>query len=368
MKKIMLLILVFTMIFSTGVFADEVNSSKLLSVAGKLEKFDLSDDETKIFLSLRNEKGELFDFEVTEETITHLQYHDTDSITGEEKVYVFFETDNKVKVKYLVFVYDDEFVQVGTIDKDLIVSDMLKLNITEDSLLINQYWEDVEVEDLYGNEVIVVYETTTKSIPAQTTPSKVVLIETEEEQEVILEIDKDLYSDWAIEGLIKAVNLEIIPNYEMLKEPKRNITREEFAEIIMDVFYNLGGKKPQNPMMFSDTNNITLAEASEIGIISGVGNNKFAPERNITREEMAVIFERLMNKLEISIPVTMNYLTFADSDDISGWANNAVQTMNKLGIIQGVGNDRINPKGNTPIEQAIVMTIRFIETIEANRS
>jgi len=47
---------------------------------------------------------------------------------------------------------------------------------------------------------------------------------------------------------------------------------------------------------------------------------------------------------------------FEDADEIAEWANNAIQTFANMGVIQGVGNNRVNPRGN--VTRAEVATIR----------
>ena len=56
------------------------------------------------------------------------------------------------------------------------------------------------------------------------------------------------------------------------------------------------------------------------------------------------------------------YITFVDSADISDWAMCSIQTIYKLGIMQGVGNNNFAPKDNYTTEQAIVTLVRVYAT------
>ena len=68
---------------------------------------------------------------------------------------------------------------------------------------------------------------------------------------------------------------------------------------------------------------------------------------------------KIIESLEIYPIVTMEYVYFADENEIEDWAKNSVQLLNKLEIINGVGEKRIAPLGNVTREQAIVMSNRI---------
>ena len=54
---------------------------------------------------------------------------------------------------------------------------------------------------------------------------------------------------------------------------------------------------------------------------------------------------RLMNQLGMSVPEVREYEGFADSDQISEYAADAVIELYKGGIINGVGEDCFDPQG-----------------------
>lgn len=59
--------------------------------------------------------------------------------------------------------------------------DMLKLSIGENTELLNTKGEKVAAKDLTEKNLVVFYTASTKSIPAQTTPSKVIVLDDESE-------------------------------------------------------------------------------------------------------------------------------------------------------------------------------------------
>ena len=73
------------------------------------------------------------------------------------------------------------FVHVGNFNENLVSMDnMLALNITEDTLIVDVDGNKVDKEDLEDKNLIVFYTISTRSIPAQTTPEKVILVDKEE--------------------------------------------------------------------------------------------------------------------------------------------------------------------------------------------
>jgi len=109
--------------------------------------------------------------------------------------------------------------------------------------------------------------------------------------------------------------------------------------------------------------------AVECGIVQGYNEVTFGPNDNVTREQLAAILMRYLNFKEINLPVTTQYILFADESDIANYAMDAIQTLNKLGIINGIGTNSagqtmIDPKGNAKRAQVAAMLHRLLELIE----
>ena len=169
----------------------------------------------------------------------------------------------------------------------------------------------------------------------------------------------DTPSDWAKETIDNAVKSGLV-NEQQQKRYRRNITREDFCEIA----YNLPKIKNACEQLtgvvdnFTDTDNEKILQLCALGIINGVGDNKFSPDTYITREESATILERIMNKTIDNISMTTDYIMFDDDNEISDWAKNSIQVVAHFGIIQGVGDNKIAPKETYTTEQAIATIFR----------
>ena len=103
--------------------------------------------------------------------------------------------------------------------------------------------------------------------------------------------------------------------------------------------------------------------AASKGIVSGTTSSTFAPDSNITREQMAVIMKNYADKMGYSIPKTLEAVTFADNAQISSWAKDAVKAMQQAGILAGKVNNRFDPKGNATRAEAATVLHRFVEVI-----
>lgn len=83
--------------------------------------------------------------------------------------------------------------------------------------------------------------------------------------------------------------------------PGDPITREELAVMLIRAlgYGPIAGLAEDDPLPFRDvtTNKGHIAMAYELGLVSGMGNDLFVPDRYATREQAAVMLSRLYDKL-----------------------------------------------------------------------
>jgi len=172
-------------------------------------------------------------------------------------------------------------------------------------------------------------------------------------------------SQWAIEEVNKAKEYNLIgdntSNYQ------DNLTREEFASMVVRLYEGLSGKlaTPISPNPFKDTNSTAVLKANNLGIIGGVGNGMFAPNNHITREQIATMLYRTLNTVNPKLIEGKYNVTFDDKWEISEWALEPIAWMSSKGILGGVGNNRVNPKGNVTKEQGILLVKRTYEKFKS---
>lgn len=173
-------------------------------------------------------------------------------------------------------------------------------------------------------------------------------------------------SEWALEYVERADSLGIVSTFKV--HWKENITREQFCELAYNMLDKaLGGKGGNDcQVIFTDTDNEKVLALVDLGIIQGRGEGVFDPEASLTREEAATFLDRIGNFAELVH--TELYYMFEDDGEIADWAMNAVQNVCNMGIMQGVGENRFNPKGSYTTEQAVTTLIRMYDAIAGSQA
>lgn len=123
-------------------------------------------------------------------------------------------------------------------------------------------------------------------------------------------------------------------------EPDRSIKREEFAKILVLAF-NLQAKDEDK--LFTDVKDTEwyyeyVKIAAQNGIINGIGDGVFGVSVELSRQDIAVMIARVLNKNEASEEI------FNDDSEISSYAKDAVYTLKNLGVLNGTGNGNFEPK------------------------
>ena len=103
--------------------------------------------------------------------------------------------------------------------------------------------------------------------------------------------------------------------------------------------------------------------AADKGIVSGVGDSKFAPEASITREQLAAILYRYAQckKYDVSVGEDTNILSYDDAVEISGYAVPAIQWASGAGLMTGRSQTTLAPVGTVTRAEAAVMFQGFCE-------
>lgn len=122
--------------------------------------------------------------------------------------------------------------------------------------------------------------------------------------------------------------------------------------MIATILWRLDGSPaPATASTFSDIPSDTwysdpVAWMQEVGLTNGSGHNRFLPNDNVTREELATFFYRYAEYkgyLEKD-PIMSDLTAFNDTAEISSWAKTAMSWMVGEFIINGVGNGKLAPK------------------------
>ena len=99
--------------------------------------------------------------------------------------------------------------------------------------------------------------------------------------------------------------------------------------------------------------------ADSAGVVTGYGNGKFGPNDTITREQMAAMLWRYAG----SPKADGSLFSFVDGEQTSDWARPAMIWAVEQGLITGVGNDRLEPRGQATRAQAATILMRFAQDV-----
>ncbi|MBS5145045.1 MAG: discoidin domain-containing protein [Butyricicoccus pullicaecorum] len=104
-----------------------------------------------------------------------------------------------------------------------------------------------------------------------------------------------------------------------------------------------------------------VAWASHINLVLGVGESKFAPNANITREQLAVTLYKFAGQPKSSGNASAG---FQDGAQVSDWAKSAMDWALQEGLIQGAGAGSLAPKQQATRAQVAAILMRFEQLLK----
>ena len=108
--------------------------------------------------------------------------------------------------------------------------------------------------------------------------------------------------------------------------------------------------------IFGHKNQQAIEKLAGEGIINGIGNGTFAPNRTMTRAEFCTIVVKALGIKPLESRVF--------SDVPSGlWYSGYVGAANANGIVNGVGNRKFNPNGTITRQEAATMVVRAAKVL-----
>jgi len=147
--------------------------------------------------------------------------------------------------------------------------------------------------------------------------------------------------------------------------PADNVTREEFAKIVALAFDIRGGESETS---FKDVDDAAwyskyIYALAEKEIINGRPDGTFGVGDYITREEIAVILDRVTAIKGLKITADEN-VDFNDSENISDYAAYSVNRISSAGIISGFPDGTIKPRDLASRAQAAQLIYKAIKIIK----
>lgn len=168
-------------------------------------------------------------------------------------------------------------------------------------------------------------------------------------------------SSWAQEYVKEAVAASLVPQ-ALQEKYTQAVTRGEFCALAVQLYETATGRTAASRVKFSDTTDINVEKAAALGVISGVGDNRAAPDSPLTREQAATMLASLAQAC--GKPLSAGGTSFADSASVSSWAADAVGQVAASGIMNGTGNGSFSPQGQYTREQSITTMLRLFEYLK----
>lgn len=179
----------------------------------------------------------------------------------------------------------------------------------------------------------------------------------------------DLAGHWARDSVLALAQRRVIAGTGAGRfEPERSVTRAEFAALLSRLY--LGGSPLASgaAVRFRDVPTGSWyagssALLSGLGVLSGYPGGAFRPEAAITREEMAAMISRLMDRTAMLPPLSSDrqdalLQPFADGGTLA-WSRQAVARALDLGIVKGRTADFFGASSFTTRAEAAVMLERL---------
>lgn len=171
----------------------------------------------------------------------------------------------------------------------------------------------------------------------------------------------DQPSPWAINDLQELFNSDIFRE-ESFKGYKDPITRGEFIYIAVRVYEELQGNEAlidQN-LSFVDFEDEYALKGVTVGITSGVGEGRFAPNDFLTREQLAVLMVKAIEGSGGKLNNSDGY-KFKDDSGFSPWSRDYIYKAKANGVVGGVGDDTFDPQGYATVEQALILGKKVLD-------
>lgn len=172
---------------------------------------------------------------------------------------------------------------------------------------------------------------------------------------------KDIQGHWAKDSIEIMVSRQIVNGTsEQEFSPDKNITRAEFVALLSRA---LDMPKADATKKFNDVEGKWYADAVnsayKAGIVNGMNGGMFAPDKSITREEMATMIMKAYSYAKdenIEDMLSTKEFAFGDENECSAWAKKNIELANEKGLMNGYSQDKtFRPKNNTTRAEAVVV-------------
>lgn len=171
-------------------------------------------------------------------------------------------------------------------------------------------------------------------------------------------------SDWFYKGVAYVVDKGVMSGVsENQFDPSGKLTRA----MLVQMLYNMESRPAcdaENAFIdvpvgqwYTDA----VIWANDEKIVSGMGDGLFAPNMEITREQMVVMLYNYAKYKGYDVTASADLSKFADNASVSTWAQPAMQWAVAEGYISGMGDNQLAPHGTATRAEIASVIMRFME-------
>ncbi|WP_349292273.1 S-layer homology domain-containing protein [Thermoanaerobacterium thermosaccharolyticum] len=180
---------------------------------------------------------------------------------------------------------------------------------------------------------------------------------------------KDISNHWAKDDIEYMASKHIADGITSdTFNPDGNVTRAQFVAFLIRLL-NIPYQTKATPftdVKSSDWYYNDVTTAYNIGLVKGVATDKFAPNDNITREQMAAMAINALKYMGKDTAISQDEVTkflaqYKDSKDVSGWAKEVVAASVKYNIMNGMTKVTYSPLSTSTRAQAIAVISRLFD-------
>ena len=172
-------------------------------------------------------------------------------------------------------------------------------------------------------------------------------------------------TDWYYDAVAYAYENDLMNGISSTQfNPNGTTTRGMIATIL----YRLEGEPEAPACDFTDVAagqyyTDAVAWAAENHLVNGYGDGTFGPNDNITREQMSALLYRYAEFKGYDLTARGDLSGYTDASQISDYAVTAMQWATAEGLVNGMGDGTLAPRGNSTRAQIATILMRFLENI-----
>lgn len=190
----------------------------------------------------------------------------------------------------------------------------------------------------------------------------------EKQDGILSDAFTDISSHWGKSHIAKAVDEQglFAGTSDRTFSPDVTMSRGMLATVLYRMDVNAQASTVES--LFADVDDDAyyvhaVTWAKENGIVAGVSAEKFAPNKMVTREQVAVMLYKYAKAHDMDVTATASLDTFKDGTKTSGYAKEAMKWAVGAGLIHGKGQATLDPQGSATRAEVATILSQFCGTV-----